>query len=831
MPSKTRKTSSAKPKTWGNKKLGTTTKKNSTASAKSSAAKKSTSHKNTSPRPSNNSNHKKRKTQSKHRVLKFFLIFFGSLFALGVAAFIYLYATTSVPKAEDMALAQKTTVYYSDGKTQIGSFAQQNREIIECGTLPDYVGNAVVSSENRTFWTDSGIDLRGIGRALINNVTKGTRQGGSTITQQYAERYYLGQTESYLGKLREAFLALKITQSQDKSTVLCNYMNTIYFGRDAYGIEAAAKNYFGKSAKDLTLSESVLLAGIIPAPNTWDPANNKTQAESRFKRTLNIMVEDGYVTEAQAKKATFPDTIDYKQTNVYSGYKGYLLQMVKQELTSSKTFSEDELNTGGYKIISTLDATKQAAMQKVGETRLSGVPSGVEQGGISVDPRDGSIYALYAGNDYIKHPLNNATQAQFQPGSTMKPFALLATVQKGVSLNTRFNGNSPRTFSGISKSVSNSGGRSYGYINLYQATANSVNTVFMDLNEHLTPKVTAETAHKAGIKGDIDETSPYNVLGINSLTALDLARGHSAIANGGSTVTIHVVKSVQNTAGKELYKASTKTTQVFDKDDTSLVIKAMEGVVTSGTAKEASSLGRTIAGKTGTANDGKSVSFVGYIPQMVTVFGVWYPDSDGNPQELPDSFGAYYGSAYPVHLFTEYSKTAFKGLKVESFPTATDDGKVGGSDGTWGLGATSSSSSGSTSNNQSRNESGSDSDSSESKNSTGTGGSTDSGADSGSGSGTDSDSGSSTGNSGSSNGNGQTETTPGTSGESSSGNGSSTNNGGSTSNGTGTGTGNNGSTNSGSGNGSNNGTGNSGSTSNGNNGNSTGTGSGKKNAN
>ncbi|MCI1979719.1 MAG: transglycosylase domain-containing protein, partial [Bifidobacteriaceae bacterium] len=307
MPSKTRKTSSAKPKTWGNKKLGTTTKKNSTASAKSSAAKKSTSHKNTSPRPSNNNNHKKRKTQSKHRVLKFFLIFFGSLFALGVAAFIYLYATTSVPKAEDMALAQKTTVYYSDGKTQIGSFAQQNREIIECGTLPDYVGNAVVSSENRTFWTDSGIDLRGIGRALINNVTKGTRQGGSTITQQYAERYYLGQTESYLGKLREAFLALKITQSQDKSTVLCNYMNTIYFGRDAYGIEAAAKNYFGKSAKDLTLSESVLLAGIIPAPNTWDPANNKAQAESRFERTLNIMVEDGYVTEAQAKKATFPD--------------------------------------------------------------------------------------------------------------------------------------------------------------------------------------------------------------------------------------------------------------------------------------------------------------------------------------------------------------------------------------------------------------------------------------------------------------------------------------------------------------------------------------------
>lgn len=707
MPSKTRKTSSAKPATWGNKKLGTAAKKNSSSSPSS----KPTSHRNTGPKSTRNSNPKKRKNKPKHRVLKWFLIIFGTLIALGVAAFIYLYATTEVPKPEDMALAQKTTVYYSDGKTPIGTFAQQNREIVACDTIPDYTGNAVVASENSTFWTDSGIDLQGIARAFYTNVTKGTRQGGSTITQQYAERYYLGQTESYMGKLREAILAIKISQTQDKKTVLCNYMNTIYFGRDAYGIEAAAKNYFGKSSKDLTLAESVMLAGIIPSPNSWDPATDEAAAKARFERTLKMMVDDGYVTSAEAAKTEFPKTIDYKLTDVYSGYKGYLLQMVKQELTKDKAFSEDDLETGGYKITSTIDATKQAAMQKVGETQLSGVPDGVEQGGISVDPRDGSIYALYGGSDYLTHPLNNATQAQFQPGSTMKPFALLAAVQKGVSLNTVFNGNSPRTFSGISKSVSNDGGISYGYINLYKATSNSVNTVFMDLNEHLTPQVTAETAHTAGITEDIDETSPYNVLGINSITALDLARGHSAIANGGSTVTIHIVKSVKNTDDKELYKAKTDTKQVFSKDDTSLVIKAMEGVVTSGTGREALSLGRTIAGKTGTANDGKSVSFVGYIPQMVTVFGVWYPDADGNPQELPSSFGGYVGSAYPVHLFTEYSKTAFDGLDVESFPTAIDDGTVGGPDGTWGTGAASTSTGG----NEARNESESDSDSSESK--------------------------------------------------------------------------------------------------------------------
>ena len=157
-------------------------------------------------------------------------------------------------------------MYYADGKTPIGNLSAQNRTIIACDTLPKYVGNAVVASENQTFWSDSGIDLKGIARALVNNVTKGTRQGGSTITQQYAERYYLGQTDTYLGKLHEAILALKITQSQSKSQILCNYLNTIYLGRGTYGIEAAARSYFNKPAKDLTIEESALIAGIIPSP-------------------------------------------------------------------------------------------------------------------------------------------------------------------------------------------------------------------------------------------------------------------------------------------------------------------------------------------------------------------------------------------------------------------------------------------------------------------------------------------------------------------------------------------------------------------------------------
>ena len=272
---------------------------------------------NTSRKPANTHRASSHKRNGGHRVLKWVLgIFFGLIglgLAIGIGVFAYLYATTEVPQPEKFALAEKTTVYYADGTTPIGSYAEQNREIISCEGLPDYVGNAIVASENRTFYTDKGLDLKGIARAFINNVTKGTRQGGSTITQQYAERYYMGETTSYVGKAREAIIAIKIAQTESKDEVLCNYMNTIYLGRNSYGIQAAAKSYFNKDAKDLTLSEAAMIAGIIPSPSTWDPADNPDMAKARFKRVLNIMQEDGYITAKDHKSAEFPQTADVTQ--------------------------------------------------------------------------------------------------------------------------------------------------------------------------------------------------------------------------------------------------------------------------------------------------------------------------------------------------------------------------------------------------------------------------------------------------------------------------------------------------------------------------------------
>ncbi|WP_170114995.1 transglycosylase domain-containing protein [Bifidobacterium callitrichidarum] len=618
-------------------------------------------------------------------------IFFG-LFGLGLltgcAAFAYLYTTTEVPQPEKFALAEKTRVYYADGTTLIGSYAEQNRDIISCEGLPSYLGNAIVASENRTFYTDRGVDLKGIARAFWNNVTTGTRQGGSTITQQYAERYYLGETTTYAGKAREAILALKIAQTESKDEVLCNYMNTIYLGRNSYGIQAAAKAYFNKDAKDLTLSEAAMIAGIIPSPSTWDPADNAAMAKQRFKRVLNIMEEDGYITAKDKAAAKFPDTAPVAQQNEYAGSTGYLLDMVERELVQSKAFTKEELATGGYKIVTTIDKSKQDVMQSIGDTRLSDMPETLQIGGIAVEPKTGAVVSVYAGSDYLTKQLNNADQALFEPGSTMKPFALLGAAQSGVNFNTLFNGNSHQHFSGLDAEVNNALENNWGYINLYQATANSVNTVFMNVNEHLTPQRTAAIAHEAGITGDIDENSMYNVLGINALTVWDLAQGHSTIANNGVKNTIHMVDRVIDSNNKDLYNAPNENERVFDANDCALVQKAMLGTTTYGTAAGTSTmLGRPVAGKSGTANDEKASSFVGYTPSLLNVWAIWNPDKDGNPQVVP-AFSGYgiSSTGYPAHLFQEYMSKVLQGTQVEEFPTAKDTGKIGGTDGTWGLG-------------------------------------------------------------------------------------------------------------------------------------------------
>lgn len=412
-----------------------------------------------------------------------------ALGALGIGLFAAAWVTTPVPEPEELALAESTTVYFSDGETAIGTLAEVNRTTVDTATLPEYVGLAVVASEDRRFYSNSGVDLIGITRALWNNIRGGETQGGSTLTQQYVENYYLGTTTSITGKVREAIIALKVDQSKSKDEILGDYLNTIYFGRGAYGIEAAAEAYFGVPAAELTLSQSALLAGIIPAPSAWDPAIDPDQAEQRWNHVLGAMVEEEFITQDERDAQVFPETIAPGGSDRFAGTNGYLLAMARDELISGDDapFTEDQLNREGLSIVTTFDAGMQAAAVAT----IEGMPSDHDEFTkatlVSIDPATGGVRALYGGTDYLTETYNRATQAVYQGGSTFKPFTLIAALEQGIPLDQTYESYDNMEIDGVV--IPNYDSQDRGRIDLVEATADSVNTVYVQLNRDATRRV------------------------------------------------------------------------------------------------------------------------------------------------------------------------------------------------------------------------------------------------------------------------------------------------------------------------------------------------------
>ena len=605
-------------------------------------------------------------------------IFLGAFIA-GMAVFLYLYNTLTVPAPDDLALAQKTTVYYADGTTEMGTLGDINRQIIDTTTLPDYVSKTIVASEDRTFYTNSGVDLKGIFRALVNNLRGGARQGGSTLTQQYVERYYIGETTSYTGKLKEAVLAIKINREKSKDEVIGAYMNTIYFGRGAYGIDAAAQAYFGHGADQLTLSESALLAAVIPAPSAWDPAVNPDKAKERWERDLNLMVEDGWITQAEKDAAVFPETIDPDTLNSASmtGTTGYLMAQVKSELLASGQFDEDKISQGGLRITSTIvkEHQDQAVAAAQGMNEVDGWDPTYQHVALSsMDPATGEILAEYAGADFEKRQQNAVTQDIAMAGSAFKPFALLANARLGGTVYDTYSGKSPQYFRGMGTPVSNDGGYSFGNVTLVKATAYSMNTVFVGLNDDVEPENTLQAAIDAGIPEDTvglnDEL--LNVLGPSSPHNIDLTTAYSTIANGGERVTPHIVKKVEDSRDKLLYSGDVEPVRAFDVEEVSSIMPALEAVTKGeGTANKVDpEIERLVtAGKTGTSSDQLSAQFVGFVPGMVTTVSMYQSDDAGNSVPLDDVGGLdqFHGGDWPVDVWIDYMKPVAKTLPGSDF--------------------------------------------------------------------------------------------------------------------------------------------------------------------
>ncbi len=604
---------------------------------------------------------------------RFFLGCFLALVAALVGLFVVAYAVIDVPSPNQFAKAQTSTVYYADGTTEMGHFSEIDRTIIDTSALPDYVGHAVVASEDASFYTNNGVDPKGILRALWNNLSGGDTQGASTLTQQYVKNYYVDTTSSYAGKFEQAILALKIDRSQSKEEILDSYLNTVYFGRGAYGIEAASQAYFGHKASELTVSESALLAGVLPAPSAYDPNVDVDMAQTRWQRVLDRMETDGYITAEEHDSATFPETITPEIEQVYAGSTGYLLQMVRSELVSDAGLTEDEIDTGGYSIVTTFDKEDQDAAVAAVQALPEGYSENLHVALVSIDSSTGGILALYGGSDYLTNQVNAASDAVAQAGSTFKPFALVGALENGATLSNGYSGASPMTIDGAE--FQNFQDVSYGWSNLVKATTYSINTAYLQLNEDVGPEVTNQVAVRAGYPEDTTGMNPYvqNVLGSASPHTVDIATAYATFASQGTRHDTHVVGSVTDPDKTVVYSPDTSGDKVFSDDVMADATYAMQQVVNSGSGTTALELGRPVAAKTGSSSDNKSAQFAGYTPQVATAVTLYQSGADGSEESITPwgEYSEITGSTYPADIFTQYMATALADLPVESFPDRT----------------------------------------------------------------------------------------------------------------------------------------------------------------
>lgn len=614
---------------------------------------------------------------------RFLLGSFLTMIALVCGIVIAAYVGLKVPTPSDVTLPQSSTVLYGTGQTMT-VFADQDREVIPGADIPQHVRDAVVSAEDRSFYDNSGIDPRGIARAFIGNIQAtingGRITGGSTITQQYVERYYTGETiDGYAGKFKEMLLAVKIDRQEKKEDILANYLNTIYLGRGAYGIEIAAQKYFGVSTGDLTVAQAALIAGIIPAPSAWDPQKNPEKAEERWNYVLDGMVSEGFLTKAERDEQTFPETIAYEQTNRKQGPQGYLIDMVERELAAlPEPITREDLDSGGLTVRTTIDAgLQEMALQAVADMPPDAAPN-LRKSLVTVDPETGGYLAVYGGADFLESQFNSATMDVAQAGSTFKPFTLMAALEDGKTLKDTYDGNNNKFFPAENYTGRNFSNQSFGRVTLEKATQDSINTAYLELNEELGPQATVDAAVRAGIpEGSIDLMPVLsNVLGTASVHTVDIARAYTTFAAGGEKKSTHIVASVTKKVDGEdavVYTANTSTgEQVFTPENTAELTYALTQVVQNGSGTTAKELGVPIAAKTGSTNDNKAAWFAGYTPKFVTVVSMFQVGPNGE-QESITPFGAYAnkeitGATAPADLWTDYMGRVLEGRDVEQFP-------------------------------------------------------------------------------------------------------------------------------------------------------------------
>ena len=664
------------------------------------------------------------------------IAFFGAMVAAAGLA----YAMVDVPDRDKTATAQNNVYYWEDGSQMVATGGERNRQSVNLAQIPKEMQYAIISQENKTFYTDSGIDPKGIARAVFNMAKGGDTQGGSTITQQYVKNAMLNdQSQTISRKVKEIFVSIKVGSKVSKDDILEGYLNSAYYGRGAYGIQAAARAYFNVDAVELDAGQCAFLSAMLKGATYFDPAGaqsidsaatpqaNRKRAKAQMQDTLDKMVEYGHLgQEERAKHTDLPKVENPRSNSQLSGQVGYLVDLAKASVIKSGKVTQKQLERGGYSIHTTFKKKKVESLKNAVENvykneidpeKRPETDTHVQFGGASVNPETGAIEAIYGGQDATKHFTNNADVTGAQVGSTFKPYVLAAAMKWGVrdpdlgeqqaqdertvvSPKSRYSGKNNLKIKEYDGAIwenekgeqwrqENDGQDDAGappdyMIDLREAMRESINSAFVQLGMDVGLDKVAEAATDAGLLEDSLAGSGYPSfsIGVSDPSAIRMAGSYATFAESGKQREPFSVTKVVNQDGT-VYTHKVETKQAFTAKVADNVTDVLKTVVEKGTGTNAQLPGREVAGKTGTTDGNKSAWFVGYTPQLSTAISMFrYPDDETlKDRKFLEMFGTggekkVHGASFPSTIWHDYMAEALKGTKPAKFPKPEPIGEV-----------------------------------------------------------------------------------------------------------------------------------------------------------
>ncbi|MCZ7531548.1 MAG: transglycosylase domain-containing protein [Acidimicrobiia bacterium] len=613
------------------------------------------------------------------RIIRFLVIVAVGGIAVGVAAALavpgilrWSEAAESQPAiaTELTPVAQRSIVYDADGN-EIGQLGLENRETVEIDEVPQVAIDAVVAIEDQTFWENPGIDLQAMGRAALKNFgSGGVEQGASTITQQLVKQRVLTPEQSVSRKLREVVLAYQLNLELDKEEILTEYLNTVYFGENSYGIRSASERIAGKPLADLDVCNAALLAGLIQSPSGNNPFDFPERAIERRTAVLEAMTAEGYIdiqTQAFCNFVAMPTLRPPAELRPNS----YFVEEVQRRLLQDERLGdtpeerEQALLTGGLQIHTTQDPRLSQLAKQTVDAIVPDQPT-FTAAIVTMDPKTGEVKSMVGGRDFSETQFNLAVQGTRQPGSSMKPITLAASLENGYSVEDTIDGSSCSFDIGEDKPYT-PGGTTSGTATLRSQTENSINCAYTRLNKALGPEKTVEMGNRLGITSELGANLSLS-LGTSAVSPLDMATAYSTFADGGVRHDPVFVTRVEDATGELVFEESFAGEQVIDPQIAYTITDVIQGVVQRGTGTAAAIPGRPVAGKTGSTDRNVDAWFVGYSCDDL-VSAVWMGDPNSTVNEMTNVGGrTVFGGTYPAEIFGSFMSQALAGAEGCSFP-------------------------------------------------------------------------------------------------------------------------------------------------------------------